>query len=516
MGDEGRRGWPLALGAGVIALGLGIWLSPDRPADDAAILLRYADRLGGGDGFSYNDHERVLGASSGLWTLLIAGLRALGAPVVGAGLGLAVVAHAAAVTLTVRLGTRLGGAVAGVVAAAVLLTSSGFRGVILSGMESGLAAALGAGAVLVASRAAAAPAPDDAPVDGPTELPGPPTDDSVDGPGTSGDRAVEIGVGAVLGLALWNKLDAVSLAVAVGGAWWWVRRQPPLRMAATSAAVVAPYLVFCWVWFGSPIPQSATSKLGGRADAPGWSWDPTWAVVALRGLWPAALAAAVGLWWARRATDPGSGPRLAIHALVGWGLLHGAAVSLVPTGAEYPWYLTVLHVPLAVLAGLGGAAALDALRPGAGDRTGAPLPRWLAAAAALGLAVTVTYPLATSLRNTPPTTGQVRFDSQLPELVAWLEPRISEGDVLRSCYGGAALGLPAASIDDPCALTSDTPSGPVRWEITELRPDSPGPTWAPPADRCVARAASADPRRPDAERLVIVATGEAGPDGLCR
>lgn len=476
-GDLARTWWPVVV-ATVTATGLGLALAPVRPADDAAILLRYAERIGTGQGFTYNDHERVLGASAGLWTLLLGGLRALGAPVVGTAAALGVASYAAAVGLSVRLAQRLAGPVAAVVAGAVLLTTSGFRGWSLSGLESGLAAALGVAAVLAVVE----------------------------------DR--ERLAGVLVGLALWNKLDAVALLAALSVSWWWVRHRPPTRLVAWATLVVAPYLVFCTVWFGSPVPASVTAKAGGRADGPEWNGDPLWVLRSLSGLAPAGVLAVVGL--ARGPVGllgPGRAPdsrRIAVATLAGWAFVHAVAISVVPAGAEYPWYLAVLHPPLAILAGLGATVALRRLRrstPPAGQRV-------VAGALLIGLALTVAYPVASTLRDRPLSAHDVRFDREMPAALAWMGPRVAPGEVVRTCFGAPALALPQATIDDPCGLTSERAPRPAVWEVTTLAP-GPSGRWEPPSGTCVAHAPADVAGDPVTPRIVVLRRGPPESDGRC-
>jgi arabinofuranosyltransferase len=127
----------LAALAGVI----GFALQPNVLYDDAAISFRYADRIVAGHGFTYNDHEHVLGASNPLWTLLLALLHAVGVNLELAARGLALVLFIGCILLAMhvaeRLSTPLGGILAGVLLAIDLL----FRDTALSGMESVLAVA---------------------------------------------------------------------------------------------------------------------------------------------------------------------------------------------------------------------------------------------------------------------------------------------------------------------------------------------------------------------------------------
>jgi hypothetical protein len=46
--------------------------------DDGGITLRYAERFAAGQGLTYNDYEKVNGASAPVWTMLLGGTLRLG------------------------------------------------------------------------------------------------------------------------------------------------------------------------------------------------------------------------------------------------------------------------------------------------------------------------------------------------------------------------------------------------------------------------------------------------------
>lgn len=114
-----------------------IW--PSWLSDDALISFHYAQNLAAGHGLVYNVGERVEGYTNFLWTVLFAGIIALGGDpiawsyVLGAALALAIV------VLTYALGARLAGSAMGLLAALVVATSQSLllytsRG---SGLETG-------------------------------------------------------------------------------------------------------------------------------------------------------------------------------------------------------------------------------------------------------------------------------------------------------------------------------------------------------------------------------------------
>ena len=71
------NGW-LVVGILAAADGDLSWSNAPCDIDDAPITYRYAENLAAGHGFVYNIGERILGTSTPLYTLLLAGLRVLG------------------------------------------------------------------------------------------------------------------------------------------------------------------------------------------------------------------------------------------------------------------------------------------------------------------------------------------------------------------------------------------------------------------------------------------------------
>ena len=93
--------------AGVVRLLAGAWLG-FRPFDDTYITFRYALNVASGLGFVYNAGEPVLGTTTPLWTLVLSGLRLLGAPLEAASLVLSLGLDAVAALLMYDLLRRLG------------------------------------------------------------------------------------------------------------------------------------------------------------------------------------------------------------------------------------------------------------------------------------------------------------------------------------------------------------------------------------------------------------------------
>lgn len=128
---------------------------PPPPIDDAFISLRHADNLVRGHGLVWNAGERVEGITNLLWTLLLAGLLALGVPGSPALYGLstasAVLALAATYALMRACLPPSHRAHAGL-SALLLLTSSAFAVWARSGLETPLLACFAALALLAVVR----------------------------------------------------------------------------------------------------------------------------------------------------------------------------------------------------------------------------------------------------------------------------------------------------------------------------------------------------------------------------
>ncbi len=111
------------LAAALVALALAARLLPGpRTIDDSFITFRYARNLLAGSGFAFNPGEAVLGTTTPLYTLLMAGLGALtggvNAPFPTLAMVVNALADAATCLLLVWLGRRAGGRFAGWAAAA--------------------------------------------------------------------------------------------------------------------------------------------------------------------------------------------------------------------------------------------------------------------------------------------------------------------------------------------------------------------------------------------------------------
>jgi MFS family permease len=233
MSETHRTPVERLLVAGLLVVALLARLVPgERMVDDAYITFRYARNLVEGYGFVYNSGGRVLGTTTPLYTLLLAGLALATGSRDFAALALAVnaLAGAASVGLLYALGNRFIGHRAPAAAAALLWAVAPYSvAFAIGGMETDLAVAL----LLATSY---------------THVAGRP-------------RAMA----ALSALALLARPDTAILLgllwldLALTGPW---KRQlvGVLREGLIALALLLPWLVFGTLYFGSPFTNSVAAK----------------------------------------------------------------------------------------------------------------------------------------------------------------------------------------------------------------------------------------------------------------
>lgn len=410
--------------------------------DDAAITFRYADRIAGGQGFTYNPGDRTNGASAPLYTLLLAGGHRLGADLEAFARAIGVFAYSGSVALVCYMSGLLRGLIAGALAGFLLVGSVAFRGEALTGMESGFAALLGLLVILFLME----------------------------------DRPTLAGV--ALGLAVVNKLDAGLLAVAIVLAFLLVDRRPPWRTGWTALAVAAPWFLFSTLYFGSPLPHSATQKLDDEAlTNTGTTFDRTWLLDLLAHdrmrllLLIASVTVPLVGWLSLRRSPMLSRPA-ALTTLIagGWFALHLVAFSLVDLGDVYSWYAAVLFPPLVLTAVLGLFLPWSSIVPARLRRPAIGA----AAAVAIGFALVrwngegirhASY----VVRNGHFVTDFELFEATRQDAGTLVGDLAAPGDVLSTCFGWPAYEASQTTIDELCPLSTRRDVGaPTWWVLTEI------------------------------------------------
>jgi hypothetical protein len=115
-------------------------------------------------------------------------------------------------------------------------------------------------------------------------------------------------------------------------------------------AILTPWLVFAWSYFGSPFPFTLAAKIAQQQSG---LWD-TFAVGFFKwsrdnAVWlaPLGIFALIGIVWAVRAKSR-------VLLLLAWAILHLVAYSVLGV-AFYPWYVAPLIPALCLFAGIGVA-----------------------------------------------------------------------------------------------------------------------------------------------------------------
>jgi len=216
-----------------------------RTIDDSYITFRYAHNLLSGQGFSFNPGEAVLGTTTPLYTLLMAGLGALtggsDAPFDRLALLVNLIADVVTALLLWRLGCRLGFERAGVAAALAWAVAPFSVTFAVGGLETSLYVCLLTGTAVAAVNAGLR--------ERKLEF---------------NDSGVRYRLAAALlaSLALLTRPDALILLGPLALERLWAARRVPIRWGEAAAALL-PYgawLVYATLVFGSPLPHSILAK----------------------------------------------------------------------------------------------------------------------------------------------------------------------------------------------------------------------------------------------------------------
>jgi hypothetical protein len=362
----------------VAAAAVVLWAYGGFNIDDAPITYRYAENIASGSGFVYNTGEHVLGTSTPLYTLILAGLRWAGIPVAASSNALNFLASIAVVVLTLALVERLTGSfAAGLAAGLMLLAQQAFLRFTMSGMETPLYTLLILAALYLVAR----------------------------------DRTRAAAV--VAALAVLMRLDGLALAGAVLLAAWVTGRRLPWIEALIMALILAPWVIFAFFYFGSPIPQSIMAKQGHLITRNGsrfWIWSHLFGDADGGPNWLLPLMA-LGAVWAMAGRER----RIRWLATLSWLAAYLLAYTVV--GIDfYGWYLTPVYPVLAALAAAGLWAALQWL-------PGRPASTWRGAVMLL-LALLLVVPYAVNAHD--------KVDEWKRYVATVEQTRVRAGDWLRT------------------------------------------------------------------------------------
>lgn len=312
----------LAAVMGTLGLSFGLCLE-----DDAFITFRYAQNLADGHGLVFNPGERIEGFSNPSWTLILAGARAVGAPIATTAVALGLLSAALILGLAWHLGRPLAGVWA-LAATALLTLDSAFVITAVMGLETTFFALLVLAGLWLSARELEA------------------------GPGGGVHWS-----GPVLGLAAITRPDG-GLIYALCQLWWLLReRRLPSRQRLASWAsflgIFGAWLAFRLAYYGYPFPNTYYVKVGGS----GSRFDAAVRGLGYLGDWVQAhpittLLVLGGLVMCAR---PRSGPRAHLLAFLTLGWL----AYVVAIGGDYMRnfrFVQPVAAPLVVLAAVALAA----------------------------------------------------------------------------------------------------------------------------------------------------------------
>ena len=305
----------LALLIALSALVARLWMMrlTHATTEDFLITLRYAENIAHGNGFVYNLGERVLGTTTPLYTLFLALLEFLHLNATLGGKLLNILADSGTCYLLARLMARkeIGTPLAGLFAALLYAFGSTPIAISIGGMETGVVACVGMGMVsaFLARKT----------------------------------RTLYV-LGAIL---LLLRIDGLLLFGLLTAGEAWRERRFAWREMALSLALIAPWLLFATLYFGSPIPTSLIAKLtvyssAGMAPSRSVIYD-AFRVQFLggwlqKGLTLCALLGIVGLLFtAKSAEGEARRDRVAWLFPVAWLALY-YGMMLRSTVPPFPWY----------------------------------------------------------------------------------------------------------------------------------------------------------------------------------
>jgi hypothetical protein len=213
-----------------VAVRIYLMVSTRSTAEDFYITLRYAENLAHGNGLVYNVGELVLGTTTPLYTLFLGLAAFLGLDATFFGKLANITADGLACYLIWRLASAAGRPGAGLIGSALFALSPPNLTWAISGMETSLVTACTLALFVAASE---------------RRLPW---------------------VAVFGGLLYMLRVDGLlAVAIAFGALLWSARRKGDTRAVwrsvALFAVVCAPWTLFAWIYFGSPLPTSALAKL---------------------------------------------------------------------------------------------------------------------------------------------------------------------------------------------------------------------------------------------------------------
>jgi len=218
-----------------------VWSNSPYDIDDALITYRYAENIAAGAGFVYNPGERILGTTTPLYTLILAGLRCLGISIPFAGDAISFAASIALVAVTMALVQQLAGSFwTALLTGVILLAQGSFLRYSMAGMETPWYTLLTMCSLFAFAE----------------------------------ERTLLSA--ALAALAALTRLDGLVIVGTILLSCLIERRRRPIWEMAIVLLILAPWALIAFIYFGSPVPLSMLAKQGhlqARQGGRFWIWD---------------------------------------------------------------------------------------------------------------------------------------------------------------------------------------------------------------------------------------------------
>lgn len=286
--------------------------------DDAFITFRYAENIVAGEGFVYNLGQRVLGTTTPLFTLILSILITAGIPTLKAAMSVSLLCSGLTAVLVYRFARSLRFAHFTLLPVVLYILFPRLLPTDTSGMETALFTLLVTASFYYLHK----------------RLP-----------------FYAIGAATLAGMTRPEGFLIVGIVLVQSA---WRDRRYLIALLGTSAAVVLPWIIFAWLYFGSPVPNSITAKLALYSRFGTMSiWD---SFVFLMG-WhnpmglPLVLLAIAGGWWLNRKQNFG------LVEIV-WLVLMVAGLSTSSTHL-FLWYIAPIYPVYLLFAGAAPLALAD-------------------------------------------------------------------------------------------------------------------------------------------------------------
>jgi len=277
--------------------------------DDALITYRYAQNLAHGKGFVYNEGERVLGTTTPLYTLVLALVRLTGLDIVLVSNLLGFLAGVGAVGLVYLLGQESDSPAIGWGGALFLALNGHFAAWAVSGMETSVYIFAILLAFIFYMR---------------------------------GHSMVATFMAAVSFLL---RPDGALVFISIAPLIWCRSKRIPWREGLFYALLISPWILYAYIAFGSPVPNSLAAKQRYFALGPSWWMVSYFFQHSLVIYLPLAIVGLAKIFAGRQRA-------FKWLSILGWALIYILAYRLVRI-PPYEWYMIPLLPVLAILASFG-------------------------------------------------------------------------------------------------------------------------------------------------------------------